>query len=82
MKGEIWFPIKCNNVPKSQVMKEGSNGTTLGEKLLDVFKKENEKKTGARYDSKKMVWLSKVLGRPMRSLVICLKKKAAQNFLL
>lgn len=70
MKGEKWFPIKCDNVPKSQVMKEGSNGTTLREELLDAFKEENERERGPDMTAKKVVWLSKVSERPMGSLVI------------
>lgn len=70
MKGEKWFPIKCDNVPKSRVMKEGSKWKTLREELLDAFKEENERERGPDMTAKKVVWLSKVSERPMGSLVI------------
>ena len=82
MKGEKWFLIKCDNVPKSQVMKEGSHGTTLKEDLLEAFKGENERERGPDMTAKKVVWLSKVSERPMGSLVIWLKKEAVRDFLL
>ncbi len=41
MKGQTWFRIKCDNVPKSQVMKEKS--LNLRDNLLSEFK-ENLRK--------------------------------------
>ncbi|MCJ1348716.1 hypothetical protein MMC31_006949 [Peltigera leucophlebia] len=82
MKGGKWFPNKCDNVPKSQVMKEGSHATTLKEGLLEAFKGENERERGPDMTAKKVVWLIKVSERPMGSLVIWLKKEAARDFLL
>ena len=82
MKGETWFPIKCDNVPKSQVMKEGSLGTALKDDLLPAFKEDNDREGSPDMTAKKVVWLSKVSDRPMGSLVIWLKKEAARDFLL
>lgn len=82
MKGQTWFPIKCDNVPKSQVMKEGSLGTALKDDLLPAFKEDNEREGCPDMTAKKVVWISKVFDRPMGSLVIWLKKEAARDLLL
>ena len=82
MKGQTWFPIKCDNVPKSQVMKEGSLDTALRDNLLPEFKEDNEREGCPDMTAKKVVWISKVSDRPIGSLVIWLKKEAVRDFLL
>ena len=81
MKGHTWFPIKCDNVPKSLVMKEGSLDTALRDKLLPELKEDNERGRCSNMTAKKVVWISKVSDRPIGSLVIGLKKEAARDFL-
>lgn len=53
MKGEKCFPIKCDNVPKFEVMKEVSHGITLKDDLLQAFKEDNEKKQGPDMTAKR-----------------------------
>ncbi len=43
MKGQTWFSIKCDNLPKSQVMEEGLVDTALRDNLLPEFKEDNER---------------------------------------
>lgn len=82
MKGEKWVSIKCDSVPKFQVIKEGLHGTTL-KKDPEAFKGENERERGPNMIATSVVWLSTVLERPISSLVIWLSKKdTARDFLL
>ncbi len=82
MKRQTWFPIKCDNLPKSQVMKEGSIDTALRDNLLPELKEDNERDGCPNMTAKKVVWISKVSDRPIGSLVIWLKKEAARDFSL
>lgn len=72
MKGETWFPNKCDNVSESQVMKEGFLGTALKDGLLPAFKEDNGREGRPDMIAIEIIWLSKVSDRLMGSLVIWL----------
>ncbi len=82
MKKPTCFPIKYDNLPKFQVMKEGSLDIALRENFLPEFKEDNEREGCPDMTAKKVVWISKVSDRPIRLLVIWPKKEAARDFLL
>lgn len=44
MKGEMWFPIKCDNVPKTQVIKKKFLGPALKDNLLPAFNIDKDRK--------------------------------------
>ena len=82
MKGETWYPIKCDGVAKSMVMDQKVNdGRTLRAGLLEEFKEDN---SNATVDclAKKVAWLSKNSEKPVGSLVVWLSRKEAAEHLL
>lgn len=60
MKQEAQFSIKCNNVLKSQVIKEESLSKGLKDHFLPKFKEDNNRKDTSDIIAKKVVQLSKV----------------------
>jgi hypothetical protein len=83
VKGEEWFPVKCNIVAK-QVVIDGKAGDRkmLKKDVCQAFTKDNTKDS---YDfiAMKANWLSKLdLTKKVGSLVIWLKSKLATEHLL
>jgi hypothetical protein len=83
VKGEEWFPIKCDMVAKQAVMDgEVGDGKTLKKDVCQAFTKDNAK-DGHDFTAMKANWLSKPdLAKKVGSLVIWLKSKLAAEHLL
>lgn len=83
MRGETWFPLKCDGVAKQMVMDHSVNdGRTLRQEVLEEFKRDN---STAEIDctGMKISWLSKAKSeKPVGSLVIWLARKEAVEHLL
>jgi hypothetical protein len=83
VKGEQWYPIKCDMVAKQAVMDvEANDGKTLRQTICQGFSKENVAE-GIDFTAMKVHWLSKVdVSKKVGSLVIWLKDKLAADHLL
>jgi hypothetical protein len=83
VKGEQWYPIKCDMVAKQAVMDANADdGKTLKTTLCQEFGKENVFE-GHDFTAMKAHWLSKVdATKKVGSLVIWLKNKLAADHLL
>jgi hypothetical protein len=83
VKGEEWFPIKCDMVAKQAVMDgEAGDGKTLKKDVCQAFTKDNARE-GHDFTVMKANWLSKPdLTKKVGSLVIWLKSKLAAEHLL
>jgi hypothetical protein len=83
VKGEEWFPVKCDMVAKQAVMdSEVGDGKTLKKDVCQAFTKDNAK-DGHDFTAMKANWLSKPdLAKKVGSLVIWLKSKLAAEHLL
>lgn len=83
MKGETWYPIKCDMVAKQAVLEtESQDKVTLKPEVEANFKKDND---NAERDCtvRKVRWLSKAnTGKPTGSAIIWLKNKQAADHLL
>jgi hypothetical protein len=83
MRGEQWYPVKCDGVAKDAVMDlEKDDGKTLQSGLLSEFKEQNSTDT-IDCIATKAAWLSKRhSGKRVGSLVIWLKQPAATEYLI
>jgi hypothetical protein len=83
MRGEQWYPVKCDCVAKDVVMDlEKDDSKTLRPGLLLEFKEQNSTDT-IDCTAMKATWLSKRHpGKRVGSLVIWLKKPAAAEHLI
>jgi hypothetical protein len=83
VKGEQWYPIKCDMVAKQAVLDmNADDGKTLKTTLCKEFGKENVVE-GYDFTAMKAHWLSKVdATKKVGSLVIWLKNKLAADRLL
>jgi hypothetical protein len=83
VKGEEWFPVKCDMVAKLAVMdRAADDGKTLRQTLCQEFGKENTAE-GIDFTAMKVHWLSKIdVTKKVGSLVIWLKNKIAADYLL
>jgi hypothetical protein len=83
VKGEEWFPVKCDMVAKLAVMdRTADDGKTLRQTLCHEFSKENTAE-GIDFTAMKVHWLSKIdVAKKVGSLVIWLKNKLATDYLL
>jgi hypothetical protein len=83
VKGEEWFPVKCDMVAKQAVMdSEAGDGKTLKRDVCQAFTKDNAR-DGHDFTAMKANWLSKPdLAKKVGSLVIWLKSKLAAEHLL
>jgi len=83
MRGEQWFPVKCDGVAKNAVMDpDKDDGRTLRDAVLAEFKDQYSTK-GVDCTAMKVNWLSKsYLKKRVGSLVIWLRNKAAADHLL
>jgi hypothetical protein len=52
IQGETWFPIKCDNVLKADVVKENGDGWIFRDDILEKFGEENSR-DGAKTVAKK-----------------------------
>ncbi|KAM0712556.1 hypothetical protein Q7P35_000002 [Cladosporium inversicolor] len=71
VKGEQWYPIKCDMVAKQAVIDVGANdGKTLRQTICQGFGRENVAE-GIDFTAMKVYWLSKVdVSKKVGSLVI------------
>ena len=83
VRGEQWYPVKCDNVVKQCVLDEEINdGKTLKKNFLMEFKADNRCEA-AECTAMKATWLSKVdVTKKVGSLVIWLKNKVDADYLL
>jgi hypothetical protein len=83
VRGEEWYPIKCDMVAKQMVMDgEAGDGKTLKKDVCQAFTKDNAR-DGHDFTAMKVHWLSKAdLTKKVGSLVIWLKSKLAAEHLL
>jgi hypothetical protein len=83
VRGEEWYPIKCDMVAKQTVMDgEAGDGKTLRKDVCQAFTKDNVR-DGHDFTAMKVHWLSKAdLTKKVGSLVIWLKSKLAAEHLL
>jgi hypothetical protein len=83
VRGEEWYPIKCDMVAKQVVMDgEVGDGKTLKKDVCQAFMKDNTR-DGHDFTAMKVHWLSKPdLAKKVGSLVIWLKSKLAAEHLL
>jgi hypothetical protein len=83
VKGDEWFPVKCDMVAKLAVMdRAADDGKTLRQTLCQEFGKENTAE-GIDFTATKVHWLSKIdVAKKVGSLVIWLKNKTAADYLL
>jgi hypothetical protein len=83
MRGEQWYPVKCDCVAKNDVMDlERDDGKTLRTGVLSEFKEQNSTDT-VDCTAMKVAWLSKKQSRKrVGSLVIWMKQPAAAEHLL
>ena len=83
MRGEQWYPVKCDGVAKDAVMDlEKDDSKTLRPELLSEFKEQNSTGT-IDCTAMKATWLSKRQHeKRVGSLVIWLKKPAAAEHLI
>jgi hypothetical protein len=83
MRGEQWYPVKCDSVAKNDVMDlEKNDGKTLRDGVLLEFKEQNSTDT-IDCTAMKVAWLSKRQSeKRVGSLVIWLKLSAAADHLL
>jgi hypothetical protein len=83
VKGEEWFPVKCDMVAKQAVIDDkAGDGKTLRKDVCQAFTKDNAK-DGHDFTAMKANWLSKPdLAKKVGSLVIWLKSKLAAEHLL
>ncbi|TKA37470.1 hypothetical protein B0A49_14028, partial [Cryomyces minteri] len=58
LKGETWYPIKCDGVAKFMVIDPEGDGQKFRDNVLEEFKKDNSTIT-VDCEAKKVVWLSK-----------------------
>ena len=83
IKGEEWYPIKCDMVAKQAVIDEkASDDKTLKTTVCQDFGKDNSV-GGHDFTAMKVHWLSKAdVTKKVGSLVIWLKNKLAADYLL
>jgi hypothetical protein len=83
MRGEQWYPVKCDCVAKNAVMDlDKDDNRTLRPGLLSEFKEQNSTDT-IDCTAMKVAWLSKRQSeKRVGSLVIWLKQPAAADHLL
>lgn len=83
VRGEEWYPVKCDMVAKLAVMDRSiDDGKTLRETLCQEFSKENTAE-GIDFTAMKVHWLSKFdIAKKVGSLVIWLKNNTAADHLL
>lgn len=81
MRGETWYPIKCDGVAKTMVLNPEGDGKTFKADVLDNFARENSKE-GIDCTARKIVWLSKPSDKPTGSLGIWLAKREAASYML
>jgi hypothetical protein len=83
VKGEEWFPVKCDMVAKQAVMdSEVGDGKTLKKDVCQAFTKDNARDEHD-FTAMKVHWLSRSdLTKKVGSLVIWLKSKVAAEHLL
>jgi hypothetical protein len=83
MRGEQWYPVKCDCVAKNAVMDfDKDDGKTLRSGVLSEFKEQNSTDT-TDCTAMKVAWLSKRQSeKRVGSLVIWLKTPAAAEHLL
>lgn len=83
VKGEEWFPVKCDMVAKQAVMdSEVGDGKTLKKDVCQAFTKDNARDEHD-FTAMKVHWLSRTdLTKKVGSLVIWLKSKVAAEHLL
>ncbi|PVH71325.1 hypothetical protein DL98DRAFT_397658, partial [Cadophora sp. DSE1049] len=81
IQGETWFPIKCDNVFKADVVKENGDGWTFRDDILEKFSEENSR-DGAKTVAKKVHWLSKPSEKPTGSIVVYVSTREAAERLM
>ncbi|TKA63056.1 hypothetical protein B0A49_08854 [Cryomyces minteri] len=81
LKGETWYPIKCDGVVKFMVMDPEGDGQKFRDNVLEEFKKDNSTIT-VDCEAKNVVWLSKNKDKDVGSLAIWLSRKEAAEYLL
>jgi hypothetical protein len=83
VKGEQWYPVKCDSVVKQCVLDDEINdGKTLKKDILKDFKVDNGCEA-AECTAVKATWLSKIdAAKRVGSLVIWLKNKVDADYLL
>ncbi|KAK4988219.1 hypothetical protein LTR66_007376 [Elasticomyces elasticus] len=70
LKGETWYPIKCDGVAKFMVMDPEEDGQKFRNDMLEEFKKDNSAIT-VDCEAKKVMCLSKNKDKDVGSLAIC-----------